>query len=229
MAESAEVLALPAEGGATPLGPQPGEVWSLWDMLRAYAHEFCEIDRTLSWTFNNMPATDEGADEFERANGKTWREWTYQELLRLTPVFAVLPLGPSVKKQLGRTMKVFAKPASYHDAFLLLSELRSRFRDELEDLKFLHVTPTLAEGLGEAPPFGGTVEQAFPSAGLEIRDAARCLALGQGTACVFHCMRALEPVLIALGAKFGNYPVDIPRAKPSVMPRYRPVSGKRRR
>jgi len=183
--------------------PQPGEVWSLWDMLRAYAHEFCVVDRTLRYAIDMMPPTDLHNEEFERTNGMSWRAWANDEIARISPLFDSLPVGPSVTKQLRRTLEVLGAPTDFHTALGALTNLLSRFRDELEDIQFLHVTPRLAEGLGETPPFGEPVDQAFPSASLEIRDAARCLAVGQGTATVFHCMRSLEPCLIALGSKFG--------------------------
>lgn len=185
------------------LRPQPGEVWSLWEMLRAYAHEFCLIDRTIRYVMNNCPANELLAQGFEQANGRSWRAWSNDQLQEIAPLFAPLPLGPSVHKQLQRTLAIFRDPAETHVAYDAITQLQSRFRDELEDLFFLHVSPSLADGLGEAPPFGETVDQAFPGASMEIRDAARCLALGQGTASVFHCMRALEPALRALGAEFG--------------------------
>jgi hypothetical protein len=58
------------------------------------------------------------------------------------------------------------------------------------------------------PAFGLIVDQKFPSAGVEIDDAAKCLALGRSTACVMHLMRVLEiglgSLAKALGIPFGS-------------------------
>jgi hypothetical protein len=40
--------------------------------------------------------------------------------------------------------------------------------------------------------FGETVSQKFKDASGDIESAGNCLALGQGTACVFHLMRAMD-------------------------------------
>lgn len=170
-------------------------------MLRAYAHEFSLVDRTLKWALNNAP-TAEGAALWEQVNGKSWRAWTNDELQKLEPLLKELPLGPAVRKQLVRTQGIFAKRAGLDEAHKALSELHSRFRDELEDLQFLHVSAGRVPGYEARTLFGAAVEQAFPSSVLEIQDAGRCIALNQGTAGVFHTMRALEPALIALGKKF---------------------------
>ncbi len=46
--------------------------------------------------------------------------------------------------------------------------------------------------------FGDEVSQAFPSAIIEIEEAAKCLALERPTACVFHLMRTVETALKVL-------------------------------
>jgi hypothetical protein len=51
--------------------------------------------------------------------------------------------------------------------------------------------------------FGKDVGDAFPSATRDVTESGVCLALGRGSACVFHLMRVLEIGLTALGAKFG--------------------------
>jgi len=78
-------------------------------------------------------------------------------------------------------------------------ELSARIRDELESRKFLYLNDSqfrLYEP--KEPLFGQLVEDKFPSkAVFEIDEAAKCLALGRSTACVFHLMRLLE---VGIGA-----------------------------
>ncbi|MGD9657472.1 MAG: hypothetical protein AB7U61_07495 [Methylocystis sp.] len=52
-------------------------------------------------------------------------------------------------------------------------------------------------------PFGETVHAAFPDASDDIRAAARCLALAEHNASVFHLMRALEHGLRAFAGEIG--------------------------
>ncbi len=51
---------------------------------------------------------------------------------------------------------------------------------------------------GDRVGFGEHVEAAFPSSTYDAREASKCLGLERWTACVMHCMRALEPALKAL-------------------------------
>ncbi len=53
------------------------------------------------------------------------------------------------------------------------------------------------------PPFGEAVERVFSIAIDDIRDAGNCLALGQGTATVFHLMRVLEAGLRGLAKQLN--------------------------
>ncbi|MGB9188718.1 MAG: hypothetical protein WCB34_12170 [Methylovirgula sp.] len=55
----------------------------------------------------------------------------------------------------------------------------------------------------DAKVFGDNVDKAFPDCADDIRAAARCLALGEGTASVFHSMRVLEYGLKALADEVG--------------------------
>jgi hypothetical protein len=46
--------------------------------------------------------------------------------------------------------------------------------------------------LSKSLPFGEAVERVFPTTEEDIEEAAKCLAVDRGTACVFHLMRAME-------------------------------------
>lgn len=50
---------------------------------------------------------------------------------------------------------------------------------------------------------GSVLASGFPTAFRELEKAAECYALGQPTACVFHCMRALEVGLASLAKPFN--------------------------
>jgi hypothetical protein len=48
-----------------------------------------------------------------------------------------------------------------------------------------------------------SIQTKFPTAFKELDRAGACYSLGQSTASVFHCMRAMEPALIALAKPFN--------------------------
>ena len=58
----------------------------------------------------------------------------------------------------------------------------------------------------EVPPFGTEVDDAFPRAGEEIAEAAKCLAFQRYTAAVFHLMRAMELAVQRLAEALGKQP-----------------------
>jgi len=87
--------------------------------------------------------------------------------------------------------------------------LRSSLHIELDSTVFLHVGYN--EAIYYREPLDGTtedVEDRFSSTLEDLREAARCYALGRYTASVFHCMRAVEVGLIALG-----HDLKVPAAK----------------
>ena len=86
----------------------------------------------------------------------------------------------------------------------LWHEFAGRLQDELETTLFLALSALEAAlFIQNEPVFGTTVHQRFPEASKEVMEAGRCLALGRGTACVFHTLRGLERGLIALHRAVG--------------------------
>lgn len=79
-----------------------------------------------------------------------------------------------------------------------LHSLQHSLFDELHRHVYYHVEERLVGYYNDSLPFGEAVFEKFPSATEDIRAAGRCLALGQGTACVFHLMLVLELGLTAL-------------------------------
>jgi hypothetical protein len=73
-----------------------------------------------------------------------------------------------------------------------LKEFRLKLTNELNDRFFVYLTPDEALYFREVQPFGAEVATSFPSAEIEIAEAAKCFATGRNTASVFHCMRVLE-------------------------------------
>ena len=90
----------------------------------------------------------------------------------------------------------------------LYSELHGRLIDELKASVLLFVEPDKASLFTEQEHFGSQVTSQFPASIQDVEEAAKCLALGRNTACVFHLMRVMETGLRALGASLGDAKLD---------------------
>lgn len=113
-----------------------------------------------------------------------------------------IPLSRPTRNQLERvkmlrgqhpTIGPVVNPSDYRT----LADWARHFRDSLLDDLESHLFYFVAESdrwLMEASAnhFGDEVAAKFTAATTDIAAAARCLALREGTACVFHLMRALE-------------------------------------
>ena len=80
-----------------------------------------------------------------------------------------------------------------HDALL----------DDINKLSWVYVEPHFIQYLDQDALFGPKVFERFRSARADIRDGGNCLALGCGSAAVFHLMRVVEHGLRALGKHLG--------------------------
>lgn len=94
-------------------------------------------------------------------------------------------------------------------AEVLLKELHNDLLDELRSPYFLMI-PSQLRPLYEQkePPFGEAVAAAFPAASYDIAAAARCYAIDEWTASVFHLMRAVEHALRVLARRLKIKKVD---------------------
>lgn len=83
---------------------------------------------------------------------------------------------------------------------------------EIHSRKFIKIAAENEEYLDQEMLFGEAVYTAFPSATRDIKASGNCLATENGTACVFHLMRASEFALRALArdrdVEFKDKPLD---------------------
>lgn len=90
-----------------------------------------------------------------------------------------------------------------------VTDFRRRLLDQLDSVFCLSLSPQERELYEPVTPiFGVEVEAKFADTAEDIENAGKCLALGQGTACVFHLMRAMERVVQILGRKLDVTIVD---------------------
>jgi hypothetical protein len=78
-------------------------------------------------------------------------------------------------------------------------QLRVRLKEELTRKEFLFVSENMAERYKDADPFKIGAE--FKEANADIQSAAKCLAVGEGTASVLHLDRAMEVALRKLATR----------------------------
>ena len=139
--------------------------------------------------------------------------WRVERLRRIVPI--CLPLceeyGLAASAvTLGRLATVLAssEPPAEAELSSLVEEALGRLTDELslQSILFLdHVDAGLYQG---RVGIDRDVLRAFPSVQDDLAEAAKCLALGRGTATVFHCMRVLQAMLRAVAWDLGDPLID---------------------
>lgn len=75
--------------------------------------------------------------------------------------------------------------------------------EEMHTLAYFEIPPSQIHLWKSDRPFGPEVWKIFPDARADIEEAAKCLAVDRGTACVLHVARAMEHILRAFGAALG--------------------------
>lgn len=94
------------------------------------------------------------------------------------------------------------------DAVSEISHLHDLIISEMEEGLFLCVPSEKVRLYEQVEPFGVAVHTAFPSIKFDAQEAGNCLALGRGTACVFHLMRVLEIGLVTFAKLFPSVPTN---------------------
>jgi hypothetical protein len=80
-------------------------------------------------------------------------------------------------------------------------KIRNDFHTVLETRFFYYLSPGLVGFWGNPELFGGLATTKFKESRDDIEHAGNCLALGEGTACVLHLVRAMEVIVRLLGKK----------------------------
>lgn len=111
-----------------------------------------------------------------------------------------IPL-PSVAAQMKRIEFKLKMLHTNEEIIGLMAALGDRLDDDLNAQWFLHVPDHLAQLYRSSDPFGDEVAKAFKPSRDDIEAAGKALALGLGTAAVFHLMRAMEAAVGRLCAE----------------------------
>jgi hypothetical protein len=85
-----------------------------------------------------------------------------------------------------------------------IAQLDKMIRWEMESHLFFFLTPDESDLYKQVQSlFGDEVRDHFPSAGFDVAEAGKCLALSRSTACVMHLGRVVEVGLRTLAATLG--------------------------
>jgi hypothetical protein len=133
---------------------------------------------------------------------------SHEVIIRITQLlgglklrFERLELNEALDKVYRLEARVDSDICSCQIVMVELQELSNIVACELEG-KFLAFIPTEKSIYCEQDElFGKTVNKAFPSAKIEIKDAGNCLAADLNTAAIFHLMRVAEIGLRALARR----------------------------
>jgi hypothetical protein len=108
----------------------------------------------------------------------------------------------SVADQAGRIHKLIEFGMPLTEVTQECWQLRVRLQEELKRKKFLFVPEDMAKLYEETDPFN--LGNKFDEAHADIKSAAKCLAVGEGTACILHLDRAMEIALRKLASALAN-------------------------
>lgn len=162
---------------------------SLWDMKEYPANRLTDVFDAVLYCYMKSPDT----------------EVIRKQLPLILRGLEELELTQS--KNFAETLKSALEGGSPAKIVLLADTLQDVFETELRSIQFLRLEESEAKlWKSAADGFGTSTE--FPGAQYDCSEAIRCRATGRHTACVLHCMRALEfpirALCMALNVPFKN-------------------------
>ena len=176
-------------------GSERYRLWSLYDMLKFNAAHFTVVmssQARLAALLSQSMINGWGNDPLIPATKGTISE----ELGYVRQALQYLPSHPLLDSTIDRLLQR-ASPEDNQtttaQAEVLVKELHNDFVVHLQSFVFLGIDKEHREFWEQsAPPLGQLVAEQFPDAAKDIAASARCFALDEWTACVFHSMRVIE-------------------------------------
>jgi hypothetical protein len=179
------------------MGSDSNRLWSLWDMMRVYAHHYLDIGEhaqnikivfgDAEGVFENRVRRNLHADEVRHV-----KEGLEKLLLHCDGLD--LPISSSLIKSRLEDM-----PQSSREFDILVSAVYAELKTKL----FLFIRPHLAKFYDNHDVLTHRATLAFPNCRNELWDASNSLTSGLWTAAVFHAMRAAEIGVRVLAADLG--------------------------
>jgi hypothetical protein len=187
-------------GNTIPAWKEVPRLLSLWDMEQFFAERFHSIGWVLGYmqgfgefggtTDMPEPSIDVTIRALESARADCESVGLRVCVVHISEVLSMLRT-PSSRPQ--KAAELVAAAQALHQSV----------NREMKVTKFFRLSPDTQFYFDKSEAFGPEVSVAFPSASYDVTEAGNCLALGRGTAAVFHAMRVLEHGLCALAGQFG--------------------------
>jgi hypothetical protein len=175
--------------------PIPYGLWSLWDMLRKVdAAHLVELGVQIA----------EGVDGLDEKHGSGRLALSERLQSAFEAVHRMAKLCKTIKaKETGALLdtRVEYWPGLGPDTGESMEILVDAFKKELSKRQFFYMPE--AEFYQDHRILTREAKDAFPKLAQELRSAGNAYACGLPTACVFHCMRALEHALQAMALDCG--------------------------
>lgn len=178
-------------------------LWSLLDMLKAYAHQYLELGRTIENASIDLVLQDED-EKGNRSLDEEQKKNLKQTLEEISTECAALHL-PVAKHVVDRA--VGDLPETWREFEVVAATVSSELKTRL----FLYVPSGRAIYHESNVKLQQKMLTACPEASKEITRAGNCYAFGEWTACVFHAMRAAELGLRAVAKTLSiqlNQPLE---------------------
>lgn len=162
----------------------PYRLWGLLEMLRFYAASFVRANDLVSVSLANFARGQIDQQE--------WRDHLVEGLNDLHDACVEAKM-PAHVIDVSSRLRNQANSTQEHSLITSVLELQRAITLELTSRYFVQIHKQRRSFYEQdSPPFGDAVARQFSEATRDISDAARCLALEQWTATVFHLMRVLE-------------------------------------
>ncbi len=171
-------------------------------MLRRYATMYWSMTNELIRERNRLAARVE--NEGEDAVCGEIQGWSDYLRYMVEPQLAYAEFN-GISAHIGRMHHL--SRGTVGAALQAFNDLLSRLMDLVGEYRFLFVGSALVPLYEQPRLFGDKVDTKFKKASVDIEEAGKCLALGRGTAAVFHMMRVLEIALQKVSSKIG-VPLD---------------------
>ncbi len=189
-----------------------GEIVSLWDMYNISGLSIYKA--SVTFFSNANMENNRSIEESFSMDSFIKFEASYQEkIVNNTTEFIdqAVSLGADLTaKSLRRFLAGINQQNMTGSKYIqLYKEIDSRFRDEMQSIRFLLLDKKYQKYYEDPLEyFPYNIEDKFEGVTEELDNAGKCLALEQGTACIFHLMRAMERSVKELGTALGIQNVD---------------------
>lgn len=172
--------------------PIPYGLVSLWDMQKFYAKHYLDIGSQIQLVFDMFQVSE-----------------TYESEIAESDIASLIKALNAIKDiclQIGlkTSFEVVQRSIDYlPNTYREWQRIVDVIEIEMQGIFFLYVPPHRSRFYEDDEILKSQTRAAFPHLSQEIRSAGNCYALGLPTACVFHCMRALEHPLKAMAMRVG--------------------------